>query len=364
MPSTNHTDSHKLTRLLLILLGLGALLLLVDALRPMLSPFIVGALVAYLFDPLADRLQRAKFSRTLASTLITVIIFGSLILLVMWLGPLLAEQALALAQALPEMIQNAKFWLVTHSKEWTSVWSDYLPFSDQPGEIAMLGNGASQQATNTVSQLITRLANSGMALVNVLALLLITPVVCFYLLRDYDLIVTRIDTLLPKRYQQTIREQMRAIDNTLAAYLRGQLQVMMILSVYYGISLAILGVPYALVIGLVSGIMILIPYLGTLISTALALGVAYSHASDPSLVLWALGIYGIGQILENQILVPKLVGGQVGLHPLWVLFGLLAGGVLFGFIGILLAVPVTAVIGVLIKFAVKRYQQSSLYHDA
>lgn len=355
---------NQFSRLLITLLVVAGIFMLVDALRPMLPPFIVGALVAYLFDPLADRLERVGLSRTLATSFITILIFGLLILLIVWLGPLLAKQAAALTKSLPGMIDSAKIWLASYSREWLKLWADYLPFASKPPEIESLGGEVSKGAYDAVSGLVAHIANSGMALVNVLALLIITPVVCFYLLRDYDHIVAHIDRLLPRRYQATIRQQMLAIDATLSAYLRGQLEVMAILAIYYAIFLAIIGVPYALVIAFVTGVLILIPYLGTIISTALALGVAYSHASDISPVLWVLAVYGVGQVLENQILVPKLIGGHVGLHPLWVLFGLLAGGVLFGFLGVLIAVPVTAVIGVLIKFAVARYKESALYDVA
>lgn len=352
-------------RLVLPIALLVGLCMLIGALSPMLPPFIAGALVAYLFDPLADRLERLGCSRTLATIIITVNVFSAIILLFVWLGPLLGAQAAELAKALPDMLQNAKGWLNAHGKEWMDLWRANAPAEavQNTPDIESLSNGLSQNAYETASKLFQRLASSSMALVNVAAMFLITPVVCFYLIRDYDRIVAHIDSLLPRRYRDTIREQMMAIDHTLSAYLRGQLQVMLILATFYAIGMMILGVPYALVLALVSGVMILIPYLGTWFSMALALGVAYSHTSDVGLVLWVLGLYGIGQVLEGQVLVPSLIGDHVGLHPLWVLFGLLAGGVLFGFLGVLLAVPMTAVIGVLIKFAVARYRSSLLYQS-
>lgn len=341
--------------------------MLIDALSPMLPPFIVGALIAYLFDPLADRLERAGCSRTAATLIIMINVFTILTLLIVLLGPILGAQAVELAKSLPEMLSAAKNWLTSHGDEWMELWRANAPAAavENTPDMASITDSLSQTAYDTAMNVLKGIATSSLALVNVAAMLLIMPVVCFYLIRDYDKIVEKIDGLLPLRYRDTIREQMNAIDDTLAAYLRGQLQVMVILASYYAVGLAILGVPYALIIALVSGVLILIPYLGTWVSTALAVGVAYSHGGDASLTmaLWVFGLYILGQILEGQILVPGLIGEHVGLHPLWVLFGLLAGGVLFGFIGVLLAVPLTAVIGVLIKFAVARYRSSMLYQD-
>lgn len=339
--------------------------LLIDALRPMLAPFIVGALVAYLFDPLADRLERLGLSRTVVTALITAGVFGTLIVAVVSLGPMLAEQASALAKALPPMIDSAKAWLRDHADEWLAMLQVHNTHAGtQAAGVDAISESISERAYGAGAQVVSRVASSGVAIINMAALLVITPVVCFYLIRDYDRIIAHIDGLLPLKYRDTIREQARAVDATLAAYLRGQIEVMLILATYYAITLVILGVPYALIIALVSGSMILIPYLGTIISTGLALGVAYSHGDAGSnIVLWTLVIYGIAQVLEGQILVPNLIGEHVGLHPLWILFGLLAGGTLFGFVGVLLAVPMTAVIGVLTKFAVKRYRESSLYQE-
>lgn len=340
--------------------------MLIDALSPMLPPFIVGALIAYLFDPLADRLERMGCSRTAATLIIMINVFGIITLLIVLLGPLLGAQAVELAKSLPDMLSNAKAWLTSHGEEWIEVWRANAPAAavENTPDIASISDSLSQTAYDSVTKLLERVASSSLAIVNVAAMVLIMPVVCFYLIRDYDRIVAKIDSLLPLRYRDTIHEQMNAIDDTLSAYLRGQLQVMVILASYYAIGLAVLGVPYALIIALVSGVLILIPYLGTWVSTALAVGVAYSHGDGgSSLALWVFGLYILGQVLEGQILVPGLIGEHVGLHPLWVLFGLLAGGVLFGFIGVLLAVPMTAVIGVLIKFAVARYRNSTLYQS-
>jgi predicted PurR-regulated permease PerM len=224
--------------------------------------------------------------------------------------------------------------------------------------------GFSARAVQTVLNVLEGVAASSGAVFNLLSMLMITPIVAFYFIRDWDHMVARVHTYIPRRFMPTVQAQFSAIDTTLAAYLRGQIEVMCVLAVYYAIALSIIGVPYALILALLSGVFIIIPYLGTLLSTGLAVGVAYLHFPELSPVWWTLGVYLAGQVLESQILTPKLIGQSVGLHPLWVIFGLLAGGALFGFVGVLLALPITAVIGVVVGFWMQRYQQSSYYHTA
>jgi len=332
---------------------------LLDALRPVLSPFIVGILVAYLCDPLADRLERAGASRTLATSIITLSVFALLALLFVWVGPLLLEQLTALLQQLPSLLQTLQQWLHQHGDEWLTRLREQAP-QGTPSNVDSLVGNVSHRGMETAVALVKNLLVSSAAFVSMASLLLITPIVTFYLLRDWDVLVARLNSLLPTLYAPAIRAQFSAIDATLAAYLRGQLHVMLILALYYSIALSVLSLPYALILALITGLLIIIPYVGTLISTALALGIAYTHFPDMAQVWQVAAVYGIGQLIEGQILTPKLIGDQVGLHPLWVLFGLLAGGAMFGFVGVLLAVPITAVIGVLVRFAVQYYTQQHL----
>jgi predicted PurR-regulated permease PerM len=333
-----------------------AFVLLLQATRQVLLPFVVGMGVAYLFDPLADRLERAGLSRVLATAIITIGFFFGLLLVLMWLAPLLYHQLGALLATLPGLVANLR---------------DLIEDKAQPilEHLGALNGGEPIPSEQITTKLMTALSGflqglmaSGAALLNLVSLLLITPIVCFYLLRDWDKMVAAVDALLPRAHVETIREQCRIINATLAGYLRGQVTVMSILAVYYAVTLSLAGLNFSLIIALITAISIIIPYIGTIVSLSLALGVAYLEFGAAGAFWVVLGIYLVGQVLEQQFLTPTIVGKSVGLHPLWMLFGLLAGAVTLGFVGVLLAVPITAVIGVLVRFFVGRYLASPLYH--
>lgn len=346
-------------RLLQWLFWLGlvvAFVLLLQATRQVLLPFVVGMGVAYLFDPLADRLERAGLSRVLATAILTIGFFFGLLLVLMWLAPLLYHQLGALLATLPGLVANLR---------------DLIEYKAQPilEHLGALNGGEPIPSEHITTKLMTALSGflqglmaSGAALLNLVSLLLITPIVCFYLLRDWDKMVAAVDALLPRAHVETIREQCRIINATLAGYLRGQVTVMAILAVYYAVALSFAGLNFSLIIALITAISIIIPYIGTIVSLSLALGVAYLEFGAAGAFWVVLGIYLVGQVLEQQFLTPTIVGKSVGLHPLWMLFGLLAGAVTLGFVGVLLAVPITAVIGVLVRFFVGRYLASPLYH--
>ncbi|MGE0755235.1 MAG: AI-2E family transporter, partial [Alphaproteobacteria bacterium] len=193
------------------------------------------------------------------------------------------------------------------------------------------------------------------------SLFLITPIVAFYLLRDWDRLVDHIDNLLPRKHAATIREQMRIIDRTLAGFLRGQFNVCLILGTYYAIGLTLVGLKFGLLIGLATGFLTIFPYVGLMLGMGIGLSVALFQFGDFMPVAMTLAVFVTGQIIEGYFITPKLVGDKVGLHPVWIIFGMLAGAALFGFVGILLAIPVTAVMGVLIRFAISRYKLSNYY---
>ena len=201
-------------------------------------------------------------------------------------------------------------------------------------------------------------------MLNVFGMLLITPIVCFYFIRDWTGVMNRSDELLPRAYAPSIRVYLKKINQTLAAYLRGQLTVMLLLAVFYSIAFAILTLKYAILLGVLAGLLVIIPYIGTWVSIILGMAVAYGQFGVTTPFWILLGVYVVGQFLESQVLTPKIVGDKVGVHPLWLLFGMLAGGVLLGFVGVLLAVPLTAVISVLVKIIIERYLESTLYTDA
>ena len=202
-----------------------------------------------------------------------------------------------------------------------------------------------------------------MAVVNVITLLFLTPVVAFYMLRDWDRLVAKIDELLPRHSALVIREQMAKIDETISAYLRGQVNVCFALSVYYVLALGLLNLKFFLIVGLVGGMLAFIPFVGAMSSFLAAMLIGWFQFGDFASLAIIGGIYAFGQVLEGNILVPNLVGDKIGVHPVWIIFGMLAGATLFGFVGILLAVPLTAVIGVLARFAIERYRGSELYNQ-
>lgn len=331
-----------------------------NAVSVILLPFILGSIMAYLFDPLADRLEKSM-KRSTATVLITFGFFSLLVALLSWLGPLLYEQLTQLIAKVPYLMREMETLMRNQGQpaldslnKLTNGAGDALPTN--AGDIIERGFALG-------GQMLLGVLASGGALLNVLSLLLITPIVSFYLLRDWDHGTARLNKLLPLAYAPTIRALARDINRTLAGYLRGQLYVILILAVFYVTLLSLIGVKYSLVIGVLAGFLVIVPYLGTLVSTALGLIVAYSQYEFGTLFWFAAATFGVGQVLESQILTPTIIGDRVGLHPLWLLFGMLAGGVLLGFVGVLLAVPITAVISVLVKFVIGLYLDSSLYTD-
>jgi len=331
------------------------------AVEPILLPFVLGMFVAYLMDPLVWRLQRLGVSRTSATAIITLSLCALIVALFMWLVPMLYEQLNHLIARAPTILNqvegSVRGWaspLLQRLNDLTGTNSEALP-TDSADLV--------QRSVGGVSELASRLFSSGAALINLTGLLLITPIVCFYLIRDWPAVVKNVDNMLPLAYADDIRQQLRVINRTLASYLRGQVMVMMIMSVFYIILFSMIGLNFGLVLGLLAGCVVIVPYLGSILSIGLGLIVAYGQYGIETNFFLVLAAFGIGQVIEQQILTPKIIGDRVGLHPLWLLFGMLAGAVLLGFVGVLLALPLTAVIGVLVKFAVKRYLKSGLYLD-
>ncbi len=322
--------------------------------KGILLPFVVGILTAYFLDPAADRLEKWGFSRTMATTVIMICFFAVIIVAVIALLPLLLQQMGQLLLELPEYYHQLEILLQQHIAK--------LPSDISLATFADMGQIGDKLLT-VAQEFLLQILQSGMVLLHIVSLLIITPVVAFYLLRDWDYIVIRIKQLLPRDYADIIITQWQEIDKTLAGFIRGQLNVMLILGIFYAVGLSIIGLKFALVVGFLSGVLIIIPYLGTFISGLLAIAIAYVQFTDWWSISLVGGYFVVGQMLEGYFLTPKLVGEKVGLHPVWVIFGMLAGGALFGFVGVLIALPVTAVIGVLVRFAVECYLQSSLYGD-
>lgn len=339
-----------------IIVFVAALVLL----RAILLPFVLGMAVAYFLDPVADKLEEKGMGRTSATSLIVSIFLLITILSTVLLIPALADQLIGLIKRLPGYFQSV-FDLV---KPILSEIID-LPSLDESGDLKTLIGDQASGALKNIASLTSNLLDQSLAFFNLVSLLVITPVVAFYLLRDWDIIIDRIDSWLPRKQQATIRSLAKQIDDVLAGFVRGQSTVCMILAVYYGAALLTAGLEFGLVIGILTGLISFIPFVGAIVGLIASVGVAlFQFWPDFVQIGIIAGIFAVGQILEGYVLTPKLVGGKVGLHPVWVMFGLLAGGTLFGFVGILVAVPVAAMVGVLSRFAISQYMASPIYGDA
>lgn len=339
-------------------LGIGiAFCLFIYSIHSILLPFVLGMLIAYFLDPAADCLERKGMSRTAATASLIIGFFAVLVLGLLALSPVLYDQFMGLMRALPGYIDDARR-LGGPMLERVLSNIDVPNNADEAKEAAASASGT---LFDVAQDFVTRLFASGMAVVNMIALLTLTPVVAFYLLRDYDHIVAEADRLLPRKSAATIREQVRLMDETISGYLRGQVNVCLLLAVFYAVGLSLAGLKYGIVVGLISGLIAFIPYVGALLGFVVAILIAIFQFDELLRIAIVAGVYGLGQFIEGNILVPKLVGEKVGLHPAWVIFGMLAGGALLGFVGVLLAVPITAIIGVLVRFAVHRYRESSVY---
>lgn len=338
------------------LIGLAVFIGLTYLLRPVLLPFVAGMAAAYFLDPIVDRLERYKLGRSLATALVTIgffLIAGGVVAL---LVPLVQGQVVAFAANIPDYAQGLR--------ERLEPLVDALLSNLRPEDVQHLKTGAEGYAGTAVSWLLRALADilsGGMAVISLLSLLLITPVVTYYLLRDWDRMTAKIDSWLPCDHAPVIRQQLGRIDSTLAGFVRGQALVCIVLAAFYGIGLSLVGLDLGLVLGVLTGAATVIPYLGGIMGMVVGVGLALAQFSDWLPIVLVAGVFLVGQILEGYVLTPNLVGDRIQLHPVWIPFALLAGGALFGFLGVLLAVPVAAVIGVLTRFSLERYLASPLY---
>lgn len=337
-------------------LAILAVLFAIYHLKAMLLPFVAGIGVAYFLDPLTDKIEAKLRSRTAATALVIVGFFFLVGAAAFFLYPLLQAQVVNLAARAPELVDA----LTTSLKPvFARIQADLTP------EYQTKLSGAVEQYAGSVAtwfgSVLEGVWSGGLAVVGMLSLMLISPLVAFYLLRDWDNIVARIDNLLPRDNAATIRTQVHEIDRTLAAFVRGQGIVCLVLATYYGTGLALAGLESGLLIGILTGLAAFIPYLGVLTGLAVAVAVALVQFDAWQPVAMVVAVIGVGHVLEGGFLTPKLLGGRVGLHPAWVLFALMAGATLFGFTGVLLAVPTAAVVGVLVRFGTTRYLQSRLY---
>jgi predicted PurR-regulated permease PerM len=342
-----------------VLFWLVVLVLFVLALwllSEILLPFVAGLAIAYLLTPLADRLERLGINRLAAALLIITIVVLALVYLILLVAPIIGSQLASFIESVPGYVTTLQALLGDRSRPWLQ---------------KLLGAGFN--ADKSIGDLVTQgvgwltaflhsLWSGGRALVSVFSLVVVTPVVAFYLIYDWHRMISNVDSWIPVQYRETVRGLASEVDAAIAGFLRGQTAVCLILGSFYAVALTLSGLNFGLLIGLISGLITFVPYIGSMTGLVLSLGVAVVQFWPAyGSILMVLGIFLVGQFVEGNVLSPKLVGESVGLHPVWVIFALLAFGYLFGFVGLLVAVPLAATIGVLARFALRRYLQSSIY---
>ncbi|MBE7202929.1 MAG: AI-2E family transporter [Parafilimonas terrae] len=346
-------------------IGLGALVafgILVYLLREVILPFVAGITLAYLLDPLADRLERLGLGRLAASLLILALFVIGLVVTLLILVPLTANQVVALVNALPGMVSRLQAIIAERSGTLLERVGGANVLTELQASVGTLAT----QAGTWLLAFLKSLWSGSQALISIASLLVVTPVVAFYILVDWDRMVAAIDGWVPPRHRATVRDLARQIDGAVTGYVRGQTLVCLILGSFYAVGLWLVGLNFGVLIGLIAGFLTFIPYVGTLTGFLLSVGVAlvqFWPSGDWLHLGLTVGVFLVGQFLEGNVISPKLVGDSTGLHPVWLMFALLAFGTLFGFVGLLLAVPIAASIGVLVRFALARYLESRLYHS-
>ena len=324
--------------------------------QDILLPFVAGIAIAYFLDPLVDRLERRGVGRTAGALLVlagfSVASFGVLLLLV----PVVNAQLAGLVASLPGYIETLEHAV---ARVMARVQAEVSPEDMEGIRRALTGHLGT--AAGWAGEVAGRVLGSGLAIVNLLGLAIVTPVVAFYLLRDWDRIVSAVDGLLPRRSAPVIREQAARIDTTLAGFVRGQATVCIVLGLCYGCLLMLAGLDFGFIVGIFSGLVSFIPYVGSVLGGLISIGLALDQFDSLWRVALVALIFVAGQAVEGNYLTPKLVGDRVGLHPVWVIFALFAGGSLLGFVGMLVALPAAAAIGVLARFAIEQYRESRLY---
>ena len=331
--------------------------LLFYLLQPILLPFVLGALVAYLGDPLVDVLARRGISRTLGVAIV-FFVFSALVTIACVLAlPLLLHQLDLLLAKIPVMYS----WLTQETLPWIQKKFD-LPFERLP-QLNWSGQLADhwQSLGKLTAQTLVKISGSGASLLLAVANLAMVPVVAFYLMRDWDRLVAKTLSMLPLAWQGKVFHMVGEADEVVGAFLRGQFLVMCTLSVVYGFGLWLVGLQLALLLGVVAGLASIVPYLGFTVGVLVSCVAAYAQFGDWSMLLWVLLVFGIGQAIESMVLTPVLVGDRIGLHPVAVIFALLAGAQIAGFVGVVVALPVAAVIMVFMRHAVNHYRASDIY---
>ncbi len=327
---------------LLVLWGLGNVIL----------PFVTGMAIAYFLDPVADRLEVMGFSRVAATVSITFVALIAAVLLMILLAPMLVEQLVALIKTAPAYFAQLQAFLVERFPSIMDEGSSVHRALQSFGETMQNQSGAFAGAV----------LNSAFTILDIVIFIVVAPVVAFYMLLDWDRMIAVIDGWLPRDHLEELRGLAREVDAVLAGFVRGQFTVCAILGTFYAVALMLAGLQFGLIVGLLAGLLTFIPYIGSIIGGVLAIGLALFQFWDaPQWIAVVAIIFVIGQVVEGNVLTPKLVGSSVGLHPVWLMFALSAFGSLMGFTGMLVAVPVAASLGVFFRFGIGQYLQGKLY---
>lgn len=322
-----------------------------------LLPFVAGMALAYLFDPLVRRMQGFGVIRPVAALIVIVLVIVIFAVAAILIAPILGEQIAAFIERMPGFVQRLQALLADSNRPWLAKLVDERLPDAGKSVGSLVAQGAGWLATFLKS-----LWSGGKALVSLISLLIITPVVTFYLLVDWDRMIAAMDSWTPLQHRVTVRRLAAEIDAAVSGFVRGQALVCLMLGIFYALSLIVLGLNFGLLIGLGAGVLSFIPYVGTIVGLLVAVGVAVAQFWPEWVPVAAtLGIFAFGQAIEGNVLQPYLVGKTIGLHPVWLMFSLLAFGYLFGFVGLLVAIPVAAAIGVLTRFALRQYLASSYY---
>lgn len=342
---------HMIFWALTFVVGVVALWML----REILLPFVAGMALAYLLDPLANRLERIGINRLVATLVIIGAVVLTFVLLVLIFAPILFGQLAAFIERLPGYVSRLQALAMDPNREWLRRIVGEGVADAQVSDLVKQGAG-------WITTFVRSLWSGGQALISIFALVIVTPVVAFYLLYDWDRMVAAVDSWIPLEHRDAVRTLAREMDEAIAGFVRGQTAVCLILGSFYAVALTLTGLNFGLLIGLVSGIITFIPYVGSMTGLVLAAGVAIAQFwPEFTPILIVLAIFFIGQFIEGYVLAPKLVGESIGLHPVWLMFALFAFGSLLGFVGLLIAVPLAAIIGVLARFALRQYLASPFY---
>lgn len=343
------------------LIAAGLLLVvMIHLLKPILTPFLVGALIAYLGDPLVDRLETYRLNRTVSVCIVFTAMVALLSSVTLLMAPLLGRQWESLLNRLPELIIYAQQEWLPWLQQRFDLPDINLPINELKAKLAEHW----RQAGNVIVMAMQHVSKSSVALLTFFANLFLIPVVSFYLLRDWDILIAKIRDSLPRSVEPVVVKLAGDCDEVLSAFLRGQLMVMLSLGFIYTAGLMMMGLELALLVGTVAGLSSVVPYMGFIVGICVATFAAWFQFHEWLPLLYVALVFGVGQMLEGTVLTPLLVGDKIGLHPVAVIFAIMAGGQLAGFVGILLALPVAAIIMVLLRYAHQQYRASDLYTSA